>query len=81
MGLAPLFTVVIAIVGFASTTALIEGTMDPFKVALLINGKLEGAGQPAIYRALMGAQELRMAGAVDSSLPAAARVHEVTLPP
>jgi hypothetical protein len=36
--------------------------MDPFKVALLINSKLEGAGPSAIYRALMGAQALRMAG-------------------
>jgi hypothetical protein len=33
-----------------------------FKVALLIISKLEGAGQSAIYRALMSAQELRMAG-------------------
>ena len=29
---------------------------------MLINSKLEGAGQSAIYRALMGAQELRKAG-------------------
>ena len=36
--------------------------MAPFKVALLINSTLEGAGQSAIYRALMGAQELRRAG-------------------
>lgn len=36
--------------------------MEPFKVALLITSKLEGAGQSAIYRALMGAQELRRAG-------------------
>lgn len=35
--------------------------MAPLKVALLINSKLEGAGQSAIYRALMGAQELRAA--------------------
>lgn len=34
----------------------------PFKVALMIVSKLEGAGQSAIYRALMGAQELRRAG-------------------
>lgn len=34
----------------------------PFKVALLVHSKLEGAGQSAIYRALMGAQELRKAG-------------------
>ena len=36
--------------------------MAQFKVALLINSKLEGARQSAIYRALMGAQELSMAG-------------------
>ena len=36
--------------------------MNPSKAALLINGKLEGAGQSAIYRALMGAQDLRRAG-------------------
>ena len=36
--------------------------MDPFKVALLINSKLEDAGDPAIYRERMGARELRMAG-------------------
>ncbi len=36
--------------------------MTPLKVALLICSKLEGAGQSAIYRALMGAQELRKAG-------------------
>jgi hypothetical protein len=29
---------------------------------LLITNKLEGAGQSAIYRALIGAQELRRAG-------------------
>lgn len=34
----------------------------PLKVALLVHSKLEGAGQSAIYRALMGAQELRKAG-------------------
>ena len=31
--------------------------MSPFKIALPINSKLDGAGQSAIYRALMGAQE------------------------
>ena len=36
--------------------------MNPSKAALLINGKLEGAGQSAIYRAQMGAQDLRRAG-------------------
>jgi hypothetical protein len=36
--------------------------MAPFKVALLISSRLEGAGQSAIYRALMGAQELSRAG-------------------
>ncbi len=36
--------------------------MAAFKVALLIHSKLEGTGQSAIYRALMGAQELRNAG-------------------
>ncbi len=36
--------------------------MSHFKIALLIHSKLEGAGQSAIYRALMGAQELRRAG-------------------
>jgi hypothetical protein len=37
-------------------------TTPPLKVALLIHSSLEGAGQSAIYRALMGAQELRAAG-------------------
>ena len=36
--------------------------MATLKVALLIHSKLEGAGQSAIYRAMMGAQELRRAG-------------------
>ena len=36
--------------------------MTMLKVAILIHSKLEGAGQSAIYRALMGAQELRNAG-------------------
>lgn len=34
----------------------------PLRVALLVHSKLEGSGQSAIYRALMGAQELRKAG-------------------
>jgi hypothetical protein len=39
-----------------------DAASAPFKVALLIHSKLEGAGNSAIYRALMGAQELRRAG-------------------
>ena len=39
-----------------------DATTTTFKVALLIHSKLEGAGTSAIYRALMGAQELRKAG-------------------